>query len=156
MLYNLLNFLKALWQGAGHYRNILKQLTNSDFWRELSNSFLQIRESENLSKVDTRDVAYRYKCQSSVLDLMAYEIFLLKKTLNADLHAKQTSPSLDDTVEKTVSSLIEKSENNIVDVLKPWCTSSLLGKLIKSFVSVEYDDCTNLRGKVSCELPKII
>ncbi|XP_031130365.1 uncharacterized protein LOC116032104 [Ipomoea triloba] len=152
ILYNLLNFLKALWQGAGHYRNILKQLTNSDFWRQLSNSLMQIRESENLSEVDPRDVAYIYKCQSSVLDLMAYEMFLLKKTLNADLHAKQTSPLLHDTVEKTVSSLIERSEDNIVYILKTWCTSSSLGKLIKSFVSVEYDDCTNLRGKVAASL----
>ncbi|CAH9113172.1 unnamed protein product [Cuscuta europaea] len=38
VLYNLLNFLKALWQGAGHYKNILKQLIASEFWRQMSNS----------------------------------------------------------------------------------------------------------------------
>ncbi|VFQ67820.1 unnamed protein product [Cuscuta campestris] len=152
VLYNLLNFLKALWQGAGHYRNILMQLKNSEFWKQVSNSLMQIKESEDLLEVDPCIAAYRYKCQSSVLDLMAHEMFLLIKSLDAGFHVKQTSPWLQASAEKTVGSSLDKVENSILDILKPWFTSPSLGKLIKLFVAVKYDDHSNLHGKVAASL----
>ncbi|CAH9056682.1 unnamed protein product [Cuscuta europaea] len=153
VLYNLLNFLKALWQGAAHYKNILKQLIASEFWRQMSNSLMQIKDSEDVLEVHPCDAAYRNKCRSSVMDLMAHEMLLLIKSLNADLHVKQTSPWLQDGADKTISSSsIDKSENSIVDILMTWFTSSSLEILIKFIVAVEYDDHTNINGKIAASL----
>ncbi|KAH9696845.1 hypothetical protein KPL71_023355 [Citrus sinensis] len=67
VLLNVLHFLKALWQGAGQYTNILESLKSSGkFWKHLSNSFslitrLQSPVLEGITEVESHNLAYKYQ-----------------------------------------------------------------------------------------------
>ncbi|GAY66977.1 hypothetical protein CUMW_253080 [Citrus unshiu] len=67
VLLNVLHFLKALWQGAGQYTNILESLKSSrKFWKHLSNSFslitrLQSPVLEGITEVESHNLAYKYQ-----------------------------------------------------------------------------------------------
>ncbi|GLT69630.1 hypothetical protein SLA2020_417670 [Shorea laevis] len=84
ILLNILNFMKALWQGAAQYTHILKWLRSSEnLWKQLSNSVLLIAGIEdppldNLTEKEALNLACKYQCQSAILEIMAYEMFLQK------------------------------------------------------------------------------
>ncbi|KAL9414647.1 hypothetical protein AB3S75_043000 [Citrus x aurantiifolia] len=67
VLLNVFHFLKALWQGAGQYTNILESLKSSGkFWKHLSNSFslitsLQSPVLEGITEVESHNLAYKYQ-----------------------------------------------------------------------------------------------
>ncbi|KAK9287536.1 hypothetical protein L1049_015957 [Liquidambar formosana] len=72
VLLNVLNFLKALWQGAAQYTDILEWLKSSGkFWKQLSNSILLIaimKAPLRENHTDTEALRWPYNwCESSVL-----------------------------------------------------------------------------------------
>lgn len=156
ILLNMLNFLKSLWQGAAQFANILALLKSSEkFWKQLSSILLvgnmQDKPSEILTDVEALSTAYKYQCQSDVLQIMAYEIFLQKKLLYAELLAKHTPGSSIDTIERADGAAKTK-DGGLKENFSTWCKSSELGHLIKSYASCQYDNRTYLRAKVHPDL----
>ncbi|XP_059647512.1 uncharacterized protein LOC132293878 [Cornus florida] len=156
VLLNALNFLKALWQGAGQFTIILDWLKSSkNFWRKLSRSILLMANVQSKIPTDMEIVSqtYRYQCQSAVLQILAYEVFLQKKLLHADSLLKQPSELSKDCIQRTDGT--EKTEgglHGLKDILSTCCESSVLGNLIKSFASYECGSDKYLRVKIAAGL----
>lgn len=151
---NVLNFLKALWQGAAHYTNLLEQLRNSDFWEKLLNTVVlsigkKSFQSESATELELQNLAYRYQCQRNVLDVVAYEMFLQKKILYSELVTTESSKYLHNGSDGSKVGTAEIS-CNLKEIFGVWCASSLDAETIKRFVSFEYDDSVKLRARVSC------
>ncbi|XP_062077594.1 uncharacterized protein LOC133782343 [Humulus lupulus] len=83
VLLNVLNFLKALWQRAAQYINILARLKSFEkFWKQLSKCIsLTSLDSlpDSLTEMEALNLAYKYQCQSSIMEIMAYDMFLQNK-----------------------------------------------------------------------------
>ncbi|BFG42271.1 hypothetical protein CerSpe_285450 [Prunus speciosa] len=156
ILLNVLNFLRALWQGAAQYTNILECLKSSEnFWKKLS-SFISVISSveapspEKITETEAQDLAFRYQCQSAILEIMAHDMFLHKKLLHLESLAKQV-PESQDRIQNTVR--LEKSKaSDLVDILSAWCGSSVLDNLTKSLSYCEYDLKLYLRAKVAASV----
>lgn len=151
---NVLNFLKALWQGAAHYTSLLKQLRNSDFWEKLLiSAVLSISkkscQSESTTKLELQNLAYKYQCQHNVLDVVACEMILQKKILHSELVTEESSKCLHNGSDGCKVATAESS-CNLKEIFGAWCGSSLDAETIKTFVSFEYDDSVKLRARVSC------
>ncbi|CAN4119728.1 unnamed protein product [Withania somnifera] len=156
LICNVLNFLKALWQGAAHYTNILKQLRNSDFWKKLLNFVVlsignKSFQSDRATELELQNLAYRYQCQYNVLDLVACEMFLQKKILHSELVTKESSKSLHNGSD---GSKVARGESscNLKDIFGVWCERSLDAETIKTFVLFEYDGSVKLRARVAAGL----
>ncbi|KAK3028660.1 hypothetical protein RJ639_037840 [Escallonia herrerae] len=157
ILLNVLNFLKALWQGAAHFSNILEWLKNSEkFLNKLSTSILLVggMESSPCEKQTEKELiklAYQYQCQSAVLQILAYDMFLEKKLLHAELRVKQTSESSGDGKD-----IAGGTENNrqlgVNNALSTWFESSVLDNVIKAYTSRVYDNQKYLRAKIAAGL----
>ncbi|XP_057965187.1 uncharacterized protein LOC131155793 [Malania oleifera] len=156
----VLEFLKTLWQGAANYKDILELLKKYDkFWEHLSNSVSLTAglEAPVLGKLNEREslnLAYKYQCQSVVLEIMTNEAFLQKKLQRAELLVKQIDDSSKGKMENVASA--EKPSNaNTGDlrcILSTWREQSVLGDLIKSYASCEYNNEKYLRSKVAAAL----
>lgn len=152
ILFNVLNFLKALWQGAAQFTDVLEQVKNSEnFWKRLSASMILIGSkqdmmSKNMNEPEVLSSTYRYHCQSNVLEIMAYELFLQKKLL----HSGQTSELLNDRINNAVGrgKTKEDSAPCLKDVLSSWCKNSVMGTLIKTYTSCEFDNHKYLHSKI--------
>lgn len=156
MLLNVLNFLKALWQGADQYKDILEWLKSSGrFWKQLSNSFsliasLQSSELENMTEVEAQSLAYKYYCQSAILDIMAHDMFLKQRLLHAESLVKQATESKGG-IENTANRRLSKSANDcdLKDIMSNWFQSSVLASLVKSYTSCAYNNEILCRAKVT-------
>ncbi|XP_010313025.2 uncharacterized protein [Solanum lycopersicum] len=153
---NVLNFLKALWQGAAHYTSLLKQLRNSDFWEKLLiSAVLSISkkscQSESTTKLELQNLAYKYQCQHNVLDVVACEMILQKKILHSELVTEESSKCLHNGSDGCKVATAESS-CNLKEIFGAWCGSSLDAETIKTFVSFEYDDSVKLRARVAAGL----
>lgn len=154
----MLNFLKALWQAAAQFTSVLDCLRNSEnFWRHLSScirknatSSMEVNLSENLTEEEVLSIAYRIQCQSVVLQILAFETFLQKKLFHAEFAVKQTTESSKDRVRQADDT--EKSNDagllGLKDVLSSFHEGVVLGNMIKSYASWEYDSDMYLRAKV--------
>ncbi|MBA0743110.1 hypothetical protein Gogos_005828 [Gossypium gossypioides] len=149
VLLNALNFLKALWHGAGQYTTILERLKSSDkFWKQLSNSIFQSAALEvpvlkSIKESEASLLGHKYRCQSAILETMAYDVFLTKKLLYAESLVKDPSES---------NKKIEADNNVMKSILSNWCKSSVLGSLIKSYTSCKYDNEIYFHAKVALSL----
>ncbi|XP_016734366.1 uncharacterized protein [Gossypium hirsutum] len=149
VLLNALNFLKALWHGAGLYTAILERLKSSDkFWKQLSNSIFQSAALEvpvlkSIKESEASLLGHKYRCQSAILETMAYDVFLMKKLLYAESLVKDPSES---------NKKIEADNNVMKSILSNWCNSSVLGSLIKSYTSCKYDNEIYFHAKVALSL----
>lgn len=160
LLLNVLNLLKALWQGAAQYADILEWLKNSEkFWKLFCNSISLIARMkaplpENLTEMEALSLAYKYQCQTAVLEIMAEDLFLQKKLLHAEFLVKLAAESSKEKTGTTVGLEKSRSENlhHLKDVLSSWCENSVLVDLIKSYASCQYDTEIYLRAKIAASL----
>ncbi|OMO74438.1 hypothetical protein CCACVL1_16704, partial [Corchorus capsularis] len=147
VLLNILNFLKSLWYGAGQYTAILDRIKSSDkFWKQLSNSISQTPGSEvclSMKESEALHLGYKYQCQSAILEIMAYDVFLMKKLLYAESLIKESPESN----KKTAA-----DNYHLKDILSNWCKSSVLESLIKSCTSCKYDNDIYFHAKVALSL----
>ncbi|KAJ1422124.1 hypothetical protein SESBI_13251 [Sesbania bispinosa] len=136
----VLNFMVALWQGAPQYENLLESVRSHEkFWKHLANAISNISSSEtplleSLKEKDAFNLAYSFRCQSAILGIMAYELFLQKKLLHAESLVKNMAESKDKEQNATKA---DKSKGTDVHDLKgiwsSWFKDSVLEKLIKSY-----------------------
>ncbi|KAJ6692836.1 NUCLEOPORIN NUP188-like protein [Salix purpurea] len=159
ILLTVLDFLKALWQGAGHYISILECLKSSGkFWKQLSNCIssdarLIASPFENLTATQSQSLALKYQCQSAILEIMAHDMFLMKKLLHAESVLKEVS-ELKERNEKASSTEKLKSVNDceLKDILSSWWKRPIFGNLINLYASCEYDNEISNRAKVAASL----
>lgn len=110
-------------------------------------SSVEAPSPENITETEAQDLAFRYQCQSAILEIMAHDMFLHKKLLHLESLAKQV-PESQDRIQNTVR--LEKSKaSDLVDILSAWCGSSVLDNLTKSLSYCEYDLKLYLRAKVT-------
>lgn len=156
ILFRVLNFMTALWQGAAQYLHILEFLRCSEkFWKCLSNAILKVAGSSsstlsvNLTEKDARNLADSYLCQSAILGIMSYELFLQKKLLHADSLLKDAAGSQG---KEQDNARTEKSKApafcDVKEIWSSWCKDSVLEKLMKSYTS-GYNDDIYTSAKVS-------
>ncbi|XP_015893450.3 uncharacterized protein LOC107427578 [Ziziphus jujuba] len=159
VLFSILNFFKALWQRASQYTSFLDSLKSSEkFWRQLSNFILLTSgvdnpSVENLTEMEALNLAYRYRCQSVIMEIMAYDMFLQKKLLDVEPLAKQ-APESRDRVENSISTK-KSNATNLCDqrnILSSWFRTSVLDNLIKSLASYDYDNESYFLAKVAASL----
>ncbi|PON83420.1 hypothetical protein TorRG33x02_208350 [Trema orientale] len=158
VLLNVFNFLKALWQRAAQYINILGRLKSSEkFWKELSNCISLISvdflSHDSLTEMEALNLAYRYQCQSSVMEIMAYDMFLQKKLVQVESVEKQ-APDSRGRLENSVSADKPKAANlyDHREILSKWCQSSVLVNLIKSLTTYDYDNKSFYHAQVAASL----
>ncbi|KAJ6346155.1 hypothetical protein OIU78_008727 [Salix suchowensis] len=159
ILLTVLDFLKALWQGAVHYISILECLKSSGkFWKQLSNCIssdarLLASPFENLTATQSQSLALKYQCQSAILEIMAHDMFLMKKLLHAESVLKEVS-ELKERNEKASSTEKLKSVNDceLKDILSSWWKRPIFGNLINLYASCEYDNEISNRAKVAASL----
>ncbi|KAJ6409886.1 hypothetical protein OIU84_009385 [Salix udensis] len=159
ILLTVLDFLKALWQGAVHYISILECLKSSgNFWKQLSNCIssdarLIASPFENLTATQSQSLALKYQCQSAILEIMAHDMFLMKKLLHAESVLKEVS-ELKERNEKASSTEKLKSVNDceLKDILSSWWKRPIFGNLINLYASCEYDNEISNRAKVAASL----
>ncbi|KAL8556343.1 hypothetical protein ACS0TY_003962 [Phlomoides rotata] len=155
MLMCLLNFLKALWQGAPQFSKTLEHLKFADnFWRQLTNPLVLIPSnqhefSDKLTEKELQNLAYRYQYLSNIFDILGYEVFMQKKLMHAEI-VNQISRSPTNGAEKTEESKFTKNES-LKEIISTWSKSSL-SDLIKACVSWEYDDISHTRAKAAVAL----
>ncbi|XP_038706390.1 uncharacterized protein LOC120001936 isoform X2 [Tripterygium wilfordii] len=153
ILFNVLDFLKALWQGAGHYIYILESLKRSEkFWKKLCNSVSSFAISdapsvESLTEIEAQKWAFKHHCRCAALETMALDMFLQKKLLFSEALLKGSS----ELKERTESAEKAKSviDVELKGILSSWCEKSVLGSLIRSYTYSQYDNSTFFRAKVA-------
>lgn len=155
----VLNFMLALWQGAPQYANVLMLLRrHGKFWKHLANAISNIAGSEipllrNLKEKDAFNLAYCFHCQSAILEIMAYELFLQKKLFHAESLVKDAAESKD---KKQNATKIDKSKatdhHDLKGIWSSWFKDSVLEKLIKSYTSGGYSNDIYCGAKVATSL----
>ena len=143
----------ALWQGSPQYANLLESLRSYEkFWKHLADAISIIANTEtplldSLKEEDACNLAYSLHCQSAILRIMAYELFLQKKLLHAELLVKDESKDKEKNATKT-----EKSEaaefHDLKGIWSLWFKDSVLEKLIKSYTSCGYNNDIYYGAKV--------
>lgn len=156
VLLSILHLMKALWQGAARYNNILETIRKSKFWKQLSESVLLASDKEtpsakNLSEGDAQKFSCFYQCQSAALDIMALEIFWQKKVLHADSLVKQANESSKGRVADGVETSTQASANlrHLEDILLSWSESSALSNLLRSSAACIQDADIYLHAKIA-------
>lgn len=152
----MLNFLTALWQGAPQYANLLESLrSHANFWKYLANAITSTASSENplfesLKGKDALNLAYSFRCQSAILGIMAYEIFLQKKLLHAESLLKNTAESKDKEQNATKTEKSKATDfHDLKGVWSSWFKDSVLEKLIKTYTSCAHNSDVYDGAKVS-------
>lgn len=153
---SVLEFLKALWEGSAQYTAIIEQLKSAgNFWKYLTSSVsltvrLEDHRPENWREKFTLNLANSFHCQTAILEVMAYDIFLQKKLLLAESITKQPVEIEGNTGNSVI---IEKSraanKSDSADIFLKWCESSLLEDLVKIYSSCEYDGELSSHAKVT-------
>ncbi|XP_021753127.1 uncharacterized protein LOC110718576 isoform X2 [Chenopodium quinoa] len=156
VLLSLLNLMKALWQGAAQYFDILKAIRKSKmFWKQLSESVILISRKEaplpiNLSESEAQKLSYEYQCQSAALDIMALEIFLQKKLMHVKSLMRQTDQSLKEGIGCVGNSAQGSAESEqLEDILLSWSDTPCLSNLLKSSAACMYDTDVYLQAKIA-------
>ncbi|KAL9296251.1 hypothetical protein ACSQ67_022147 [Phaseolus vulgaris] len=155
----VLNFMIALWQGAPQYTNLLESLRrHGKFWEHLANAISNIASSEislltSLKEKDAFNLAYTFHCQSSILGIMGYELFLQRKLFHAESTVKDAAEFKE--TEQDVTRTDKSKATNLHDLKGIWSSlfnDSILEKLIKSYISYGHNSDTYNSAKVATSL----
>ncbi|XP_059074406.1 uncharacterized protein LOC131045463 isoform X2 [Cryptomeria japonica] len=146
ILSQILHFLKIHWQGGAECIHILHKLHNQHmFWKYISSSiskfpFSNITIDEALSK------AFQYNCQSSVLHIMANEIFIQNHLVQAEkILTKRAAASSNNINNFTTGydnkSMMSKStgSSGALKVLLDWNENSVICRILQSYASCLYN-----------------
>ncbi|XP_057748155.1 uncharacterized protein LOC130967358 isoform X2 [Arachis stenosperma] len=154
ILLSVLNFMVSLWQGSPQYANLLEILRSyGKFWRHLADAISNVSNTEiplleTVKEEDACNLAYSFHCQSAILRIMAYELFLQKKLLHAELLGKDESKDKEKNATKS-----DKSNTTDFHELKgiwsSWFKDSVLQKLIKSYTCCGYKNDIYYGAKVA-------
>uniref|UniRef100_A0A1J3H018 Nucleoporin NUP188-like protein n=1 Tax=Noccaea caerulescens TaxID=107243 RepID=A0A1J3H018_NOCCA len=159
ILLSLLEFLKTLWQEAGQYANMLEPFKASkSLWQQFSNIISQASKLKDqtvgsLDKEEISKLFVKYQCQSSVLEIMACNMFLNKKLLFAK-SLKKPCMGLKEKTNIAVSppKLTWAADSDPKDIFSKWCDVSVVDGLIQSVSSLDGESEINFQAKVAAVL----
>ncbi|KAG2239471.1 hypothetical protein Bca52824_091717 [Brassica carinata] len=159
ILLSLLGFLKTLWQEAGQYANLLEPFKASKrLWQEFSNIITQVSKLKDssvgrLGKEEISKLYVKYQCQSSVLEILACNMFLNKKLLFAESLKKSWLEQKEKTDNAaSPSKLPLPAASDPKDIFSKWCDVSVLDGLIQSVSSLDGEIEINVQSKVAAVL----
>ncbi|XP_031379573.1 uncharacterized protein LOC116194815 isoform X2 [Punica granatum] len=156
ILLTVLEFLKALWEGAAQYSAIIDHLKDSkNFWKHLSSSvsFSVPKEShrpKTWTEKDSESLANSFHCQGAILEVMAHNLFLQKKLLLAESHIKRAIEKAGHTVSTDKSRAADPSD--CADIFFKWSESSVLQSMVKIYSSCEDDGEVSSHVKIAASL----
>lgn len=133
---------------------ILECINSSEkFWKNLSTSITMLAGGDTQSPDTSTErnaqiSATRYNCQSAILEIMAYDMFLQKKLLHAKSLLEKTSKSITDGKDTGAGTSKRTIQNTTSNILFTWCESGILHSLVKMYASCKYDIETCSRAKV--------
>lgn len=153
----------VLWQGASEYANLLESLRSyGNFWKHLANAISNVASSElpqldSLKEKDAFNLAYSFHCQSVILGIMAYELFLQKKLLHAESHVNDAAVSKDKEQNATKTEKSKASDfHDLKGIWSSWFKDSVIEKLVKSYTFRGYNSDIYYRSKVSIILLSLL
>ncbi|CAN7027598.1 unnamed protein product [Brassica rapa subsp. trilocularis] len=159
ILLSLLGFLKTLWQEAGQYANLLEPFKASKrLWQEFSNIISQVSKLKDssvgrLGNEEMSKLYVKYQCQSSVLEILACNMFLNKKLLFAESLKKSWLEQKEKTKNAvSPSKLSLTAASDPKDIFSKWCDVSVLDGLIQSVSSLDGEIEINVQSKVAAVL----
>lgn len=167
ILSQILHFLRTLWQAGTEYLHILDKFDGRDmFWKHISSCISVFSSSEVilLSKMSDEELkakAFQYQCQSSVLHIMAHDIFLRRHLVQFEKTvasvAKPDASSSTTVVTNTDQALTGKDNKAIMlkyarpsraeKILLEWSNNSTMNKTLQSYGSCLYDKQLLLHAK---------
>lgn len=102
-----------------------------------------------MTETEALNLAYKYQCHSTIMEIMAHEIFLQKKLSHAELLVKQATDS-NGRIESasTITRSKLESSGDLKDILFSWSGSFDLSRLIESYTHCVYDYEILYRAKV--------
>lgn len=159
ILLSLLDFLKTLWQEAGQYANMLEPFKASKvLWQQFSNIISQASKLKDLTagslgKEEISKLSVKYQCHSSVLEIMACNMFLNKKLLFAESLKKPCVKPKEKTINAvSPPKLIWAADSDPKDIFSKWCDVSVLDGLIQSVSSLDGESEINFQAKARISL----
>lgn len=164
ILSQILHFLRTLWQGGTEYLHILDKFDGRDmFWKYISSCISVFSSSKviPLSMMTDEEVtakAFQYQCQSSVLHIMAHDIFLRRHLVQFEKSlAKPDASSSTAAVTNTDQATRGKDNKAIMlkharpsyaeKILLEWSNNSTMHKVLQSYASCLYDKELLLHAK---------
>jgi len=174
MLSRVLFLLASIWQGGIEYLRIIEALRQRpNFWRTLasglsfatglaSNPIATLHHStSDLNKHEILLQAFRYRCEASILSIMACDTFLQQYLLysssndsnSTDPSQSSNTPSSDkDVTPRSTGSaavnLASYSKSGAFEIISEWAKKSATNCILKSYAICSYDQDVILRAKV--------
>lgn len=174
MLSRVLFLLASIWQGGIEYLRIIEALRQRpNFWRTLAsglsfatglaaNPIPTLHQStSDLSKHEILLQAFRYRCEASILSIVACDMFLQQYLLypssndSSSTGPSQSSnnpPSDKDVTPGSRASAVVKlpssSKSGAFEIISEWAKKSATSSILKSYASCSYDQEVILRAKV--------
>ncbi|KAL0739663.1 hypothetical protein Bca4012_015873 [Brassica carinata] len=144
---------------AGQYANLLEPFKASKrLWQEFSNIITQVSKLKDssvgrLGKEEISKLYVKYQCQSSVLEILACNMFLNKKLLFAESLKKSWLEQKEKTDNAaSPSKLPLPAASDPKDIFSKWCDVSVLDGLIQSVSSLDGEMEINVQSKVAAVL----
>jgi nuclear pore complex protein Nup188 len=165
ILSQILHFLRTLWQGGTEYLHILDKFDGRDmFWKYISSCISVFSSSEfipltMMSDEEVTTKAFQYQCQSSVLHIMAHDIFLRRHLVQFEKTLVKPDASASTTVVTNTDQATRGKDNKAImlkharpscaeKILLEWSNSSTMHKILQSYASCLYDKELILHAKV--------
>lgn len=167
MLSRVLFLLASIWQGGIEYLRIIEALRQRpNFWRTLAsglsfatglvaNPIPTLHQStSDLNKHEILLQAFRYRCEASILSIMACDLFLQQYLLYPSSNdSSSNGPSQnekDETPGSTASAGVKSpsSKSGAFEIISEWAKKSATSSILKSYAICSYDQEVLLRAKV--------
>lgn len=127
-------------------------------WQQFSNIISQaskLKDSSvgSLGKEEISELFVKYQCQSSVLDIMACNMFLYKKLLLAEsLRKPYAEPKEKTNSAVSPPKLSQTADSNPKDIFSKWCDVSVFDGLIQSVSSLHGESEIHFQAKACISL----
>jgi nuclear pore complex protein Nup188 len=174
MLSRVLFLLASIWQGGIEYIRIIETLRQRpNFWRTLTYGLsfatgvtanpiptLHHQSTSDLNKHELLLQAFRYRCEASILSVMACDIFLQQYLLYPTSNdPSSTVPSQnnnnassggDMTPRSTTSAIVKlpSSKSSAFETISDWAKKLATSSILKSYAVCSYDQEVIFRAKV--------
>ncbi|KAG0574974.1 hypothetical protein KC19_VG307200 [Ceratodon purpureus] len=177
MLSRVLFMLASVWQGGVEYIRLIEALRQRpNFWRTLTcglsfangltvNFIPTLHQStSDLNKNEILLQAFRYKCEASILSIMACDIFLQPYLLHPTSSGfSSTGPSQNNSTSiggdvnsgSTASADVKLSsfpKSGAFEIISEWAKKSATSSILKSYAVCSYDQEVIFRAKAEARV----
>ncbi|XP_024375793.1 uncharacterized protein [Physcomitrium patens] len=177
MLSRVLFLLASIWQEGIEYLRIIETLRQKpNFWRNLASGLSFIsglttspiptlhQNTGDLNKHEILLQAFRYRCEASILTIMACDVFLQKcllyptsnepTTSGLSQSNNKSSSGESATVGSDTSSIakLPSSKSGAFEIINEWAKKSVTSSILKSYTFCSYDQEVILRAKAEARV----